>query len=84
MNQTRWNRKPFVFVAAATSMGLGLAIPAEVRAGYTVTLDAGSPMTVSPGVYEYDYTAQQAAGDQINTGNYFRIYDFSGWSPGRS
>jgi hypothetical protein len=62
----------------------GLAVlalgTAPARAGFTITLDAGSPTGTGP--FTYAYTASIPAGDQINPGDFFRIYDFSGYVAG--
>ena len=61
----------------------GLALLAlasgQARAGFTITLDAGSPTGAGP--YTYSYTASIPAGDQISSGDFFRIYDFNGYVP---
>jgi hypothetical protein len=68
--------------AAAVLTGLGLLAlgGGQARAGFTVTLDSGSPTGSGP--FTYSYTASIPDGDQINPGNFFRIYDFAGYVAG--
>jgi hypothetical protein len=42
------------------------------------TLSASSPVAVG-GLFEYIYTATLAADQEVQTGNYFTIYDFQGF-----
>jgi len=55
-------------------------ISAPARAGFTITLDPGSPTGAGP--FTYAYTATIPVGDQIGTGDFFRIYDFNGYVAG--
>ena len=64
---------------AGTLLLLG-TMSAPAQAGFTITLDPGSPTGAGP--YTYSYTATIAPGDVIGTGDFFRIYDFSGYVPG--
>jgi hypothetical protein len=66
--------------AVLTGLGLLALGGAPARAGFTVTLDSGSPTGSGP--YTYSYTASIPDGDQINAGNFFRIYDFAGYVSG--
>lgn len=55
---------------------LGGATQAE--AGFTITLDS----VAGAGPFTWSYRAQINAGDEIRTGNFFRVYDFYGYVPG--
>src|SRR4051794_23590854 len=52
----------------------------QAHAGFTVSLDPGSPTGAGP--YTYSYTATIPVGDQIAAGDFFRIYDFNGYVDG--
>ncbi len=60
-------------LAALAIAGLAGSAPAAM----TVTLDPGNPTGTGP--FDYTYNAAIAAGDNIITGNFFRIYDFRGY-----
>jgi len=64
---------------AGTLLLLG-TMSAPARAGFTISLDPGSPTGAGP--FTYSYTAELAPGDVIGTGDFFRIYDFAGYVPG--
>ena len=72
----QWRKGKLTLVLAAIASVAGFASSAQ--AGITVTLDPGSPTGTGP--YGYSYTVSIPAGDEIVTGNFFRIYDFSGLS----
>lgn len=64
---------------AVAAVGLAtLLMGAKAEAGFTITLASVS----GAGPYTYNYTAQITAGDEIRTGDFFRIYDFYGYVPG--
>jgi hypothetical protein len=64
----------------AAAVGLAtLAMGAKAEAGFTITLASVTP---SGSEYIYNYTAQISTGDEIRTGDFFRIYDFYGYVPG--
>jgi hypothetical protein len=66
---------------AALLLGLGLSVlgAGEARASFTIKADPGSP-SGTPGPYTYSFSATLAAGDTLNTGDFFRIYDFQGFT----
>lgn len=64
---------------AVAAVGLAtLLMGAKAEAGFTITLAS----VTGSGPYTYNYTAQITAGDEIRTGDFFRIYDFYGYVPG--
>jgi hypothetical protein len=64
-------------LCVAGLLGVGVS---DARAGFTITLATGSPTGSGP--YTYSYTASIPDGDQINNGDFFRIYDFYGYVNG--
>src|SRR5690242_20192114 len=57
-----------------------LAVSAgRAEASFTVTLASTAP---SGSNFNYNYVATIAAGDQLQTGDFFRIYDFAGYVAG--
>jgi hypothetical protein len=64
------------FVAGILAgLALWLSGTDPARAGFTVTLNSTSP---SGSNTAFNYSASISSGDQINPGDFFRIYDFSG------
>lgn len=77
MEAMRYGKK-MALAAFLGAIGVLAAGSSEARAGFTVSLDGTGPVTVSPGVFQYNYTASISTDDQINSGNFFRIYNFTG------
>jgi hypothetical protein len=67
--------KRSLFLSLAALAVAGLASSAQ--AAITVTLDPNSPTGTGP--FDYTYNVAITAGDNINTGNFFRIFDFMGY-----
>lgn len=64
---------------AVAVVGLATLIGAsQAKAGFTITLDTVG----GAGPFTWSYRAQINAGDEIRTGDFFRIYDFYGYVPG--
>ncbi len=63
----------FLALAALAVTGLSTAAHAAI----TVTLDPGSPTGAGP--FDYTYNVAITAGDNIDTGNFFRVFDFLGY-----
>ena len=72
MPRTRSRLVPIALVAAAAGLGLGQT---SARASFTVQLNTTS---ASGADTQFNYTASLAGGDNITTGDYFKIYDFAG------
>lgn len=64
-----------ILFAAALGGLAALAGARGARAGFTVTLDSTTP---SGSNTQFNYSASIPVGDQINPGDFFRIYDFAG------
>jgi hypothetical protein len=71
----RRQTRRFLFAAALGGLA-ALAGARGARAGFTVTLDSTAPDGGSNTVF--NYSASIPVGDQINPGDFFRIYDFAG------
>lgn len=65
----------------ALTLALFLLLTAVAGASVTADLDGGAPATVSPGTNRYTYT-MTLAGDVMQAGDYFVLYDFYGYKPG--
>lgn len=63
------------FVFALLALGAANAAQADI----IPTLTMGSPVMVGD-MYRYDYTATLAADQQLESGNFFTIYDFNGFT----
>lgn len=72
--------KRWVFGAVLAGVAILATNQGSATAGFTITLDAGSPTGVGP--FTFSYTASIPVGDQINAGDFFRIYDFAGYIAG--
>ena len=70
---------PLKGVAGALLLLGTMSAPSAARAGFTISLDPGSPTGAGP--FTYAYTASIPTGDQISAGDFFRIYDFNGYVP---
>jgi len=75
----KWSIGKTLCGIAGTLLVLGM-ISAPARAGFTVTLDTGSPTGSGP--FTFSYTASIPTGDQISAGDFFRIYDFANYVTG--
>ena len=69
-------RRSFSTLAVLAALAFSAA---RAEAGFTVTLGSTTPS--GPNIV-YNYTATIAPGDQIRTGDFFRIYDFAGFVAG--
>lgn len=67
----------YIWVMLSAVLGLVAVCNGEARASFTIKADSGSPSGNLP--YTYGYTATLASGDTLNTGDFFRIYDFQGF-----
>jgi len=72
--------RTWIVTAVLAGAGLLGAGASDARAGFTITLDVGSPTGSGP--YTYNYTATIPDGDEIRNGDFFRIYDFYGYVSG--
>jgi hypothetical protein len=75
MKQRRRSRKLARVWVWAGAVVLTVAMAAPARAGFTITLDSTQPVGTNTA---FNYSATIPVGDQINTGDFFRIYDFGG------
>jgi len=64
-----------------TGLGLLASGAGQAHAGYIVNLDGNAPVDVGGGLFRYDYVVSLPTGsnEQINSGDFFRIYDFAGF-----
>lgn len=64
--------------AALLLLALTASMPNSAQGGFTVTLDSVSGV----GPFTFAYSATIPVGDQINSGDFFRIFDFNGYVAG--
>lgn len=70
----------YFFAALLAGAGLSAFGTGEARAAFTIKPDDGTPTVTPAGLYAFSYTASLAAGDTLNTGDFFRIYDLMGFN----
>jgi len=70
--------KTHLLAAAIVGLATLLGATQNAQAGFTIVLASVS----GAGPFTYNYTATIATGDVINSGDFFRIYDFFGYVPG--
>jgi hypothetical protein len=75
----RFPSRKIVGVAFCSLICLSLGL-SQAHAGFTIALDSAAPN--GGGASVFNYSATIASGDSIVAGDYFRIYDFSGYVAG--